>query len=133
MSYAGGTKPKPSAPKPTGPKFFTNERLVVLIAVAAGMAAASGAGAFVQHFDGPRWSQIVVAELVAVGVMLGAFELLSAWQRRIRLDWLCAVQDEAVAAHWAGTCGCTYPAMLADCDAWNDALVLAVEVEDGAL
>ncbi|MFJ7250903.1 hypothetical protein ACIQWA_40585 [Kitasatospora sp. NPDC098652] len=111
MSYAGGTpKPKTPGPKPSGPKaFFTDERLVVLIAFAAGIAAAGAAGGFVAHFDGPWWSQLAVAELAAVGVMLGLFEALSAWLRRARNERLCEVQDAAVAAHWSGTCGCTLP------------------------
>ncbi|MFG3230028.1 hypothetical protein ACGF07_35310 [Kitasatospora sp. NPDC048194] len=145
MSHAGGTpvpQPQPTPPAPA-PKAGLAERtrhlittpqfLTVLTALLFGMAAAGGAGAFMEHYDAPFWAELAVAELVAVGVMLGAFEALGALLRRIDAKTLYAIQDAAITAHWAGTCGCAAGVMLADCDAWNDALEMAAETEGGAL
>ncbi|MQS18069.1 hypothetical protein F7Q99_39255 [Streptomyces kaniharaensis] len=127
-------RPQPKAPKAGLVwRALTPQRLAVLVAALFAAAAAGAAGAFMAHFDAPFWAELVVAELVAVGMLLGSFELLAGWLRRAEESALFAIQEKAAAAHWAGTCGCTSTAvMLADCDRWNEALVLAVEFEDGA-
>ncbi|MFF4821282.1 hypothetical protein ACFY2K_42645 [Kitasatospora sp. NPDC001309] len=133
MSYAGGGTPVPKPlPQPLpAPKlsFAAARRLWFAAVLLFAVAGAGAAGAVAEHFDAPFWVELVAAELTAAVVVFASPTLTETEDD----DPVFEAQEEAAAAHWAGTCGCGSPmVMLADCDRWNDALLLAIETEEGA-